>query len=77
MELKLGKVITVYGTYTGALIKMLENSAMVSFFAEGVNMYQEVPLNEIEVGGELLQPKRTNEYVEKEDVGCEGGACKI
>ena len=77
MEIKLGKPVTVYGSYTGALIKLLQNSALVSFFAEGTNMYQEVPLDEIEVGGELLQPKRTNEYIEKEDAGCEGGACKI
>ena len=77
MEIKMGKPVLVYGSYTGALLKMKTDTALVSFFAEGTNMCQEVPLTEISVGGELIKPKTTNEVYEKEDAGCEGGACKI
>jgi hypothetical protein len=77
MELTIGKAVLVYNTYTGAVLKKREDTALVSYYAEGVNMCQEVPLDEISVGGELLKPKRTNEVLEIEDAGCEGGACKI
>ena len=77
MNIQMGKPITVYGSYTGALIKALEHTALVSFFAEGVNMYQEVPYSEIVAGGYIPKLSTKGEVIEKEDEGCEGGACKI
>ena len=77
MELQIGKPVLVYGNYTGAVLKMKNDTALVSFYAEGVNMCQEVPLDEVSVGGVIIKPKTTNEVVEIEDAGCEGGACKI
>ncbi len=77
MELTIGKPVLVYGNYTGAVLKMKNETALVSFYAEGTNMCQEVPLDELSVGGKIIKPKTTNEIVEKEDEGCEGGACKI
>jgi len=55
MELQLGKPVTIKGIYTGALIKKLENSALVSFFADGENKYEEIPLKEIEVEGVKIE----------------------
>ena len=71
----LGKPVTVFGSYTGAILKEMQDSCLVSFYADGENLCREVPRSEISVGGELLE---TKEYtIEKEDEGCEGGACKI
>lgn len=77
MELTIGKPVLVYNTYTGAVLKLKEDTALVSYYAEGTNLCTEIPLDEIAVGGVLLKPKTTNEVVEIEDASCEGGACKI
>lgn len=79
MEFKFGKPVTVYDKYTGVVLKVNEesNTALVSFYAEGVNMKSDIPLDEIKQGGTVQEASTKGQYIEEEDAGCEGGACKI
>jgi len=79
MKYKLGKPVLIYGTYTGVVLKVNEeaNTALCSFYCEGKNLKQDVHFSEIHQGGKLEEASTKGQYIEKEDAGCEGGACKI
>ena len=75
---KLGTPLTVYNKIVGVCLNQLDESTfMVSMSNAGVSWKAEVHIDDISVGAEIKEVRRTNEYIEKEDAGCEGGACKI
>lgn len=75
---KLGTPLTVYNKIVGVCLKQIDDSNfMVSLSNAGVNWKTEVHIDDISVGAEIKEARRTNEYIEEEEEGCEGGACKI
>ena len=76
---KLGQAVTAYGTYIGVCLRQLNEETFRLSLSDGAgcNWVAEVPIAEIEVGGQFRRKVPTNEYTEIEDESCEGGACKI
>jgi hypothetical protein len=76
--MKLGAAILAFGRTTGVILSEVdENVFRVSLSDAGVNWTDNIPIDRLEVGGYIQQVNTKNEYMEKEDEGCEGGACKI
>ena len=75
---KLGTPLTVYNKIVGVCLNQIDDSNfMISLSNAGVNWKTEVHIDDISVGATIKEARRTNEYIEEEDAGCEGGACKI
>ena len=75
---KLGTPLTVYNKIVGVCLNQLDESTfMVSMSNAGVSWKAEVHIDDISVGAEIKEARRTNEYIEKEDEACSGGGCKI
>ena len=75
---KLGTPVTAWNRNTGVVLsEVSEGVFRVSMSNGGVSFAADVPIADIEVGGVIQKVSTKNEYVEKEDEGCEGGACKI
>jgi len=77
---KLGQVVTAYGRVIGVCLKQIDDETFRLSLSDGhgCNWVDDVPIKDIEVGGQFKRKVSTqNEYVEVEDEGCEGGACKI
>ncbi len=75
----LGRPITLFGKWVGLALKQSGSSYYLCSFHDGLTNRKElVHTDHIEVGGNIYKVHDTsNEVVEQEDAGCEGGACKI
>jgi len=76
---KLGTPILVWGKIRGALLgENADGTFRVSVHDSGSNWVDNVHIDKIEVDdGVYREPNKKNEYIEIEEAGCEGGACKI
>lgn len=76
---KLGQEVLVWNKTRGVVLNELDTeNFLVSLSDSGINWCDTVHIDLIEVyTGQKYTIKTKNEYVEKEDAGCEGGACKI
>ena len=75
---KLGQSLIIYNKVIGACLRQVSDDVfMISMSNGGVSWKEEVHIDDIEIGGEFKQVKKENEVYEKEDEGCEGGACKL
>lgn len=76
---KLGQEVIVWNKTRGVVLSEHDKEHfLVSLSDSGVNWSDVVHIDLIEVyTGQRYQISTKNEYVEKEDEGCEGGACKI
>lgn len=77
--MKLGTPLLVWGKIRGALLgENIDGTFRVSVHDSGHNWVDSVSLDQIEVDdGVYRGPSTKNEYIEIEEAGCEGGACKI
>jgi uncharacterized protein YodC (DUF2158 family) len=77
----LGKALTFYGIVVGLALKKLDDEGMYlcSYYNAESNENRLDPIHEddIVVGGKIHEVDTSNEVLEVEDAGCEGGACKI
>lgn len=80
---KLGTPVLAWGRTRGVVLGEeagLEgtNNFRVSLSDSGVNWVDIISIEHIEVDDGVYKKASTkNEYIEIEDAGCEGGACKI
>ena len=75
---KLGQPLTVYKRIVGVCLNQInEETFLLSLSNAGVNWKEEVNIKDITVGAYIKEASKDNEFFEKEEEGCEGGACKI
>lgn len=76
---KLGQEVIVWNKARGVVLSERDKEHfLVSLSDSGVNWTDVVHMDLIEVyTGQKYQINTKNEYIEQEDAGCEGGACKI
>lgn len=76
--MKLGQPLTIYGKIVGVCLNRVSDDVfMISMSNGGVSWKEEVHIDDISLGGEFKKVNKENEVYEKEDEGCEGGACKL
>ena len=74
----LGKALTLYTQAVGLALKQVDETHYLCSFHDGMDNRKEVVhIDDIVVGGRIHQVDTSNEVIEVEDAGCEGGACKI
>jgi len=75
----LGKAITIYGLAVGLALRKLDDTTYLCSYHNGnENRCDPIHVDDIVVGGKIdHQVDTSNEVIEVEDAGCEGGACKI
>jgi hypothetical protein len=74
----LGKAITIYGQVVGLALKQIdEDHYLCSYHNGNENRCDPIHKDDIVLGGRIQEVDTSNEVLEVEDAGCEGGACKI
>jgi hypothetical protein len=76
---KLGQEVIVWNKTRGVVLSEYDTESFLVSLSDGnVNWSDTVHIDLIEVyTGQQYQVRKKNEYIEVEDEGCEGGACKI
>jgi len=75
---KFGAPVTVYGKLTGVVLSAIGDDVFRVSVGDGsVNWTDDIPLDQIEVGGFIPKVSTKGEFLEKESEGCEGGGCTI
>ena len=76
---KLGQEVIVWNKTRGVVLSEYDTESFLVSLSDGnINWSDTVHIDLIEVyTGQQYQVRKKNEYIEVEDEGCEGGACKI